>query len=424
MTHLAPIAATLLLTAIVQSALLALCVALVLRLLPALTAAVRSALWIATFLLMAILPFTTLLHTTSTQPIVEPTHLAPIFAIALATLWAAAAAWQLVRLIRGWLQLHQIARAATPITPIPAIAELLNHRRLGTRTPIQLCLSTHVQIPSVAGFLRPRILLPAGLPQTLSTDDLRQIVLHEMQHLHRHDDWTNLLQKLGLALFPLNPALWYVDRRLCQERELACDDGVLRANGASSIAYATCLTNLAQQRMQQATRQGIVARSLALALGAFRRPSELARRIHRILTPGPSATPTARFTATALTAAALLVSAATLTHTPRLVSFEPAPATFATAEPTTHFDRTTAHAVLTKATFPITPAPHRIVVKRVHPRAHTIVRRSNLAAPQVILLGWHPNEFSVPPFTATRPILIDYRYAAVATPNGWLLIEI
>ncbi len=43
---------------------------------------------------------------------------------------------------------------------------------------------------------------------------------------------TNLVQKLALVLFPLNPALWIIDRRLAREREMACDEGVIRITHA------------------------------------------------------------------------------------------------------------------------------------------------------------------------------------------------
>ena len=64
-----------------------------------------------------------------------------------------------------------------------------------------------------------------------------------MEHLRRADDWTNLLQKLGLVLFPLNPVLLWVEHRLCAERELACDDRVV-SSIAGRKAYALCLTHL------------------------------------------------------------------------------------------------------------------------------------------------------------------------------------
>ena len=89
------------------------------------------------------------------------------------------------------------------------------------------------------------------------------------------DDWINLLQKLSLVVVPLNPVLMWIERRLCLERELACDDDVLRLTKAPK-AYATCLTNLAEHRLGRR------------AAGVCRwergsRQSELVRRVQSIL---------------------------------------------------------------------------------------------------------------------------------------------
>ena len=73
-------------------------------------------------------------------------------------------------------------------------------------------------------------------------DTLRLPVLLGITDPDNYDS-IHLLQKLGLALFPLHPALFWLDRRLCRERELACDDGVLRATQARK-AYAACLARL------------------------------------------------------------------------------------------------------------------------------------------------------------------------------------
>ena len=98
------------------------------------------------------------------------------------------------------------------------------------------------------GFFSPRILIPEELFARLTTAEFGQIVLHEVGHLRRADDWINLLQKLSLVVVPLNPVLMWIERRLCLERELACDDDVLRLTKAPK-AYATCLTNLAEHRL-------------------------------------------------------------------------------------------------------------------------------------------------------------------------------
>jgi BlaR1 peptidase M56 len=148
--------------------------------------------------------------------------------------------------------------------------------RAGRRA--ELCVSDEVDRPTVIGFFAPKILIPAWLLEKLTPTELDQIVLHETGHLGRADDWMNLLQKIALVIFPLNPALAWVERRLCFERELAVDDCVLRAFGGkagAATAYAACLATVAEHRLGR--------RGLALALGALGRESELGRRVRRIL---------------------------------------------------------------------------------------------------------------------------------------------
>jgi hypothetical protein len=149
-----------------------------------------------------------------------------------------------------------------------------------------VCVSDEVDRPSVIGFFAPKILIPRWLLERLAPTELEQIVLHEAGHLRRADDWMNLLQKLALVVFPLNPALAWIERRLCFERELACDEHVLRDSApqtGASTAYAACLVALAEYRMG---RRGLTP-GLALGFwGTLGRESELAQRVGRILAGG------------------------------------------------------------------------------------------------------------------------------------------
>ena len=156
-----------------------------------------------------------------------------------------------------------MVRRAKLVEADPELRALLCVRGMAMRDRCaDLCTSSEVERPSVFGFFRPRVLLPEALLERLTPSELRQVVMHEMEHLRRGDDWTNLLQKLALVVFPLNPAMLWVERRLCAERELACDDGVLRAS-AGRKAYAICLTRLAEYSM--------LRRSFSLVLGAWER---------------------------------------------------------------------------------------------------------------------------------------------------------
>ena len=171
-----------------------------------------------------------------------------------------------VKLAMSAVRLRGIWRRAVPVEGCDAGAVAAGVRG------VELCTSEEVDRPSVIGFFSPRILIPEGCLR-VDEAELGQVVLHEMGHLRRADDWINLLQKLSLVVFPLNPVLVWIERRLCLERELACDEGVLRLTGAPK-AYATCLTNLAEHRLGR--------RAAALTLGAWERRSELAQRVHRI----------------------------------------------------------------------------------------------------------------------------------------------
>jgi len=82
----------------------------------------------------------------------------------------------------------------------------------------------------------------------LSPEELRVVLLHEFAHLRRWDDWTNLLQKLVRTIFFFHPAVWWIERRLSLEREMACDEAVL-AETENPQAYAECLVSLQRKAL-------------------------------------------------------------------------------------------------------------------------------------------------------------------------------
>ena len=170
--------------------------------------------------------------------------------------------------------------------------------------------------PASSAFLHPRILIPDWLLcAPFTPEELDQIVLHESEHLHRHDDWTNLLQKLCLVLFPINPSLWFIERQLARESEMACDETVVRIT-ESPRAYAACLASLAERDLQR--------RAEALSLGAWQRRPELVHRIHRILHHRKTIGPAAARVSVAVFICGLAVVSLELARCPQLVAFVPA----------------------------------------------------------------------------------------------------
>jgi hypothetical protein len=310
----------------------------------------------------------------------------------------------------------------------------------------ELCTSTEVERPSVFGFFHPRILIPPALLKRLTAQELQQVVLHEMEHLRRADDWTNLLQKMALVFFPLNPALLWVERRLCAERELACDDSVLSSSGGRK-AYAICLTRLAEHSM--------LRRSLSLALGAWERQSELVRRVHRILrSPKDSMTSRQTIALTGSVIVCMLACALGLARSPQLVGFAPleqSPIGQSMAQASVLPDQGLrdaapgqfgAHAQLVKAVMPAHPVQSLSTVKpppiAKPARRNAVMRSAKRPIPPsqrtwIVMTGWSESEIA-PQLIFTvqrtdRPSMQRTQgekpsYAAIPLPNGWLIVEI
>jgi beta-lactamase regulating signal transducer with metallopeptidase domain len=244
------------------------------------------------------------------------------WAVGFAALWLGCSLLRLARLIGNAFRVRSLLRTTTA-AEIPSGVEarlrpLLN--RAGFLRSARLCVSPEIDQPCAIGFFAPRVLVPDWLLGKATPAELEQIVLHEVAHLRRFDDWTNLFQKLALAAFPLNPGLAWAERRLCAEREVACDESVVRATRAPR-EYASCLANLAGQRLDRRMTRG---RAVALSLGAWEKQSELARRIHGILRGGEGMSP--RRALGLLAALALVVGggAAKLAGSSQLVAFTPA----------------------------------------------------------------------------------------------------
>ncbi|MGA8762607.1 MAG: M56 family metallopeptidase [Candidatus Sulfotelmatobacter sp.] len=237
------------------------------------------------------------------------------WALFLLAAWAAIAGWALLRVGAGLVHLRALRRSCVSVNPNSldtGLRETLA-RNQGTR-PVALCLSDRVQIPTAIGFVKPLVVLPRWLMQELSAAELNQVLLHELAHLRRWDDWTNLAQQIVKALFFFHPAVWWIEKKVCLEREMACDDAVL-AETASPRAYAECLAHLAEK--------SFFRRSVALAQAAVGRMRQTSLRVAQILDGNrPVGTKHVWKPAVSLVAGFAIACAAWVSMSPRLVVFQ------------------------------------------------------------------------------------------------------
>jgi beta-lactamase regulating signal transducer with metallopeptidase domain len=179
------------------------------------------------------------------------------------------AGWALVsfvcglRLLGALYRLRVLHRSAQSV----ALDEQLSSSRR-----ITIAESALVSSPVAVGLWSPKVLLPLGFQSQFSAMERRNVLIHEIAHLERLDDWSTFFQQALLAVFPINPFLWATNRILHLHQEAACDDRVL-IETRQAKSYAHLLARLAD---------GNIERSL-LASGVSRQGKQLYQRLTRIL---------------------------------------------------------------------------------------------------------------------------------------------
>jgi Zn-dependent protease with chaperone function len=163
-------------------------------------------------------------------------------------LWLAGVTLLTLRLVTGWIWMQRWrTHDVRPVEPAWDLMLAQLSRRLHLRRTIALLESTRVDVPTVIGWLKPVVLLPASAIAALSPSQLEAILAHELAHIRRHDYLVNLLQTLVETLLFYHPAVWWVSRRIRMERENCCDDLAVSLCG-DPVAYANALADLESLR--------------------------------------------------------------------------------------------------------------------------------------------------------------------------------
>jgi Zn-dependent protease with chaperone function len=274
----------------------------------------RFAVWFTALLAVAGLPLFGHLAASSTEAGQRSGITLPgSWALYLFAAWALIAGAGLTRVGIGLWQLRRLRRSCVPIEA--ALDPLLRKtvEEIGGPRPMAVCVSDSVRVPTAIGFVKPLVVLPRWAMQELSATELNSILLHELAHLRRWDDWTNLVQKILGALLFFHPAVWWIEKELALEREMACDDLVL-AQATSPPAYAQCLVSLAEK--------SLLRRGLALAQAAVDRMRHLSLRVSQILDADRPRATRVWSPAPVLLAGVSIICLMMFSNRVRLVSFE------------------------------------------------------------------------------------------------------
>ena len=176
----------------------------------------------------------------------------------------------------GYLNFWRAVKFKRPLTN-QRVLDLLEDckEQMSVQTILGIVVTDKVNSPALFGFIRPRLLLPTGMIEKLSLDELRYVFLHELAHLKRHDIGLGWLAALCQVLHWFNPLVWVAFWRMRADRELACD-----ALALSSIApeqsndYGQTILRLLESFTQ--------FRRLPALAGVLEDKSQLKRRITMI----------------------------------------------------------------------------------------------------------------------------------------------
>ncbi|MBN2318408.1 MAG: TIGR03435 family protein [Acidobacteria bacterium] len=151
----------------------------------------------------------------------------------------------MARNLRLWLSVRRL-RSVTEQWVLELFEDCRQHLQL--RTTVGLFVTDKVKSPSLFGFIRPRVLLPADLIGHVDREELQCIFLHELAHLKRGDIWINWIVALLQSLHWFNPLVWWAFIRMRAGRESACDALVLSyMRGEEADRYGRALINLLER---------------------------------------------------------------------------------------------------------------------------------------------------------------------------------
>ena len=138
---------------------------------------------------------------------------------------------------------------------------------------VEIRLTAYGVSPITFGYLKPIILIPAGLIFQLTPVQLEAIIAHELAHVKRNDYLINLFQSALEVIFFYHPCYWWMNQTVKELRENAADDLAVQVGIApKELAYSLAeVLNFAKQNPPE----------LALAAGKRRNPT--LQRIKRIL---------------------------------------------------------------------------------------------------------------------------------------------
>ena len=205
------------------------------------------------------------------HPSTASARTAPDYFFLLVELWFAGVVLFSLRSAGGFFLVVRLRRKeSTPVSrEFLELCQALQES-MGITRMVRYCESLQLDAPVVVGWIRPVVLLPVSALTGLDETQLQAVIAHELAHIRRLDAFVNLFQIAVESLLFYHPAVWWLGKRIREERENCCDDAAVAVCG-SPVTYAHALARMAESRVApqllMAANRGPLAARVARLLG-------------------------------------------------------------------------------------------------------------------------------------------------------------
>ena len=167
----------------------------------------------------------------------------------LLALWIFGMFIMLLLAIRSVLRLSTLKKSALPLQS-QKVQKLYQRclKDIGISKNIPVYSTAYLKSPVMVGFCKPCIYLPIHLISDDNETDIRYMLLHELQHYKHKDGIASYLMSLAGIVYWFNPLVWYAQKEMRNEREIACDTSVLKLlKSEDYVSYGNTLINFAEK---------------------------------------------------------------------------------------------------------------------------------------------------------------------------------
>lgn len=164
-------------------------------------------------------------------------------------IWLIGILIMLILVMESQIRLYSLKQSALPLQNAQIrllFEECKQHLQINHSIPIYS--TAFIKSPMMVGVIRPQIYIPIHLISDFPSEDIRYMLLHELQHYKHKDTFTNYLITLAGILYWFHPAVTYALKTMRIDQEIACDSSVLEMlNKAEYKKYGNTLINFAEK---------------------------------------------------------------------------------------------------------------------------------------------------------------------------------